>query len=335
MKKFLICGLGSIGKRNLENLEKLGEPCENILIFRTYKGTKSFGDQLLESHNNRHSVFIDLKEALAQKPDIAFIMNPTSLHIPVAREAADAGCHLFITKPLSDSLKGIGELKEKVQKNHLTDYVAYQLRFHPLLRQIKNWLDEGKIGKIVSASAELSERVTDFHPWEDYRISYASRKDLGGGPVLTFSHEIDYLYWLFGKPKWVFGAGGKLSELEIDVEDVSISIIQFPDVLASLYFDYLKRPAKRFLEIVGEKGRIYWDYFGKKVELIPLEGKSVTIEEPGNYERNMMHIEELKYFLDCINNKKKPSAGLDEGEDVLKICLAIKESMKEQKIVYL
>lgn len=332
--KFLICGLGSIGKRNLENLEKLKISCENILIFRTNKGTKDFGDKLLESHNHLHPVFINLKEALNQKPDVAFIMNPTSLHIPAALEAANAGCHLFITKPLSNSLNGMEDLKQKVKDNHLTAYVAYQLRFHPLLRQIKHWLDEKKIGKIISASAELSERVTDFHPWEDYRISYASRKDLGGGPVLSFSHEIDYLYWLFGKPKWVFGAGGKLSDLEIDVEDISVSIIQFPNVLVSLHLDYLKRPAKRFLEIIGEKGRIYWDYFGKKADLIPLEGEPITIEEPANYERNTMHIEELKHFLDCVNNKKEPSVGLDEGEDVLKICLAIKESMREQKVIY-
>lgn len=333
--KFLICGLGSIGKRCLENLELLNIPCENISVLRTRKGTPSFGDKILEEHKNKHHVFNNLNDAFKQKPNAVLITNPTSLHIPVALKASKTKFHLFITKPLSHNLKGVNELAKISKKNNLVLYVSYQLRFHPHLRQIKQWLDEKKIGNVVSATAELSERIVNLHPWENYKISYIGRKDLGGGPILSFSHEIDYLYWLFGMPKWVFAAGGTLGNLNINTEDTVKTIMQFPKTLVSLHFDYLKSPARRFLQITGTKGRIYWDYIEKKLELIPLEGEKTTIFEPKNYDRNSMHIDELKHFINCIKNKKQPLIGLRQGKDVLKICLAIKKSMQEKKPVNL
>ncbi len=335
--KFLICGLGSIGKRHIENLERLGFPCEDILIFRTNKGAKGFGDEFLKTHDNRHPIFNNLGNALNKKPDVAFITNPTSLHIPVALEAAKAGCHLFIEKPLSHSLAGVETLIKIVTKKNLVAFVAYYLRFHPLLRQINHRvLESDEIGKVVSIHAEMAERVTDWHPWENYKISYASRKDLGGGVILTQSHELDYLYWLFGMPKWIFSAGGELGNLEIGVEDTVKSIMEFRNgAICSLHVDYLKRPAQRFLEITGTKGRIYWDYYGKKVEFIPLRGKPKASYEPANFERNTMYMDELKYFLACVKNGIQPLVDLRQGKDVLKMALATKKSMQNKKIVYL
>lgn len=334
--KFLICGLGSIGKRHMENLEKLEIPCEKILIYRTHKGTVSFGDKVLEDHGNRHPVFYDLDSAFTQKPDAVIISNPTSLHIPIALKAAKAGCHIFIEKPISHSIEGIEELIKIVKRKKLIIFVAYQLRFHPLLNQIKKWLDEKVIGKIVSAHAEMAERVTDWHPWENYKISYASRKDLGGGVVLTQSHELDYLYWLFGKPKWIFAAGGELGDLKIGVEDTAKTIMEFPNsILASLHVDYLKKPPSRFLEITGTKGKIFWDYFAKKIQIIPLSGDVITVAEPNDFERNTMYLEEIKHFLECINGKSKPFIDLEQGKDILEMALATKESMASKKIITL
>ncbi len=334
--KFLVCGLGSIGKRHLENLEHLGVSCEEIGIFRTKKGTASFGGEVLERHQNRHPVFEELKKALSQKPIAAIITNPTSLHIPIALEAAKSGCYLFIEKPLSHTVEGVNNLIKITERKNLIAFVAYNLRFHPLLLQIQKWLTGGKIGKTVSVHAEMAERVTDWHPWENFKTSYSSRKDLGGGAILTQSHELDYLYWLFGKPKWIFAAGGEMGGLEIGVEDTCKSIMEFENgAIASLHVDYLKRPPKRFLEITGTAGRIYWNYFGKKIELIPIEGNSVSAYEPEEFERNTMFISELKHFLKCVEKKEQIFPDLKQGKIVLEMALATKKSLKNKKIIYL
>ncbi len=332
--KFLICGLGSIGKRHMNNLETLGFPCKNILIFRTRKGTASFGDNALASHNHLHPVFYDLNGALAENPDVVFVTNPTSLHIPTALEAAKAGCHLLIEKPLSHTMEQIDELIRIVGQKQLVTLVAYNLRFHPLLLQIKKWLEDEKIGRVVTVHAEMAERVTDYHPWENFRVSYAVRQELGGGVILTQCHELDYLYWLFGKPKWIFATGGELGNLGIGTEDICKSVMEFGGgIIASLHVDYLKRPPRCFLEITGTEGRIYWNYFDRKADFIPVEGSPISVPEPEGFERNTMHIGELSYFLRCIANKKPALPSLEQGKDVLEMILATKESLLRRRVV--
>ncbi len=324
----------------MQNLESLGFPCKNIFVFRTRMGTANFGDKVLKDHGNRHEVFHNLEDALAQKPDIVFITNPTSLHIPVALRAAKAGCHLFIEKPLSHQLKGVDTLIKIVEKEKIFAFVAYNLRFHPFLGQIKRWLASKKIGEIMSIRAEMSERITDWHNWEDFKIGYGARKDLGGGAVLSQCHELDYLCWLFGMPQWVFAAGGELGDLEIGVEDTSESIIGFENnIIASLHVDYLKRPHKGSLEISGTKGRIYWDYFNGKLNLIPIEGnpvsKSDSSKNPRVFERAATFIEGLKYFLSCIRKNEQPMPDLIHGKNILKVILATKKSLATRRVVRL
>lgn len=338
--RFLICGMGSIGKRHMENLESLGSTCEDIIIFRTRKGTTNFGDKILENHGGRHIVFNDLKKALAEKPDVAFITNPTSLHVPVALEAARAGCHLFIEKPLSGSTKGVYALIKEVDSQGTIAFIAQNRRFHPLFKQVKQWLKEEITGKLISVNAEMAERITDWHPWEDFKTGYSARSDLGGGVVSAQCHELDYLYSLFGKPKWIFAAGGELGGLGIGVEDTCKSLMEFENgIIASLHIDYLKRPKRGFLEITGTKGRIYWDYFNRTLEFIPIEGTAKLIRDsdsqPDNGWMASSFINELRSFLLCIENKNQIFPDLKQGNDVLNMILATKKSLKTKKIIYL
>lgn len=324
----------------MENLESLGFSCNDISIFRTRKGTANFGDKTLENHGNRHAIFYNLQDALAGQPDVVFITNPTSLHIPIAIEAASAGCHLFIEKPLSHTMTDIDTLIEIVARKKIIAFVGYNRRFHPLLQQMKNWLVTEQIGKVASIHAQMSERITDWHPWENYKISYATRSDLGGGVILTQCHELDYLYSLFGKPKWIFAAGGELGNFEIEVEDTCKSILEFKNnVIASLHVDYLKRPAAGFLEITGTTGRIRWDCLGRTANLIPIKGEVISITDPilkpGDSWIANTYLIELAYFLNCIRSGIQPLPDLKQGKDVLEMLLATKKSLTNKQLVYL
>ena len=330
-EKFLICGLGSIGKRHLENLEHLGAPCENILIFRTGKGVKSFGGEVLEAHKNRHPVFFDIDEALREKPTATIISNPTAFHVFFALKAAKVNSHIFIEKPLSDSFKGLDELIKEVDERRLSAFVAYNFRFHPLLIQAKKWIESGAIGKVVSSRAEMSGRVTDWHPWEDFKISYASREDLGGGAILSLSHVIDYLYWLFGKPRRILTAAGNFGGLGIDVEDIAECIFEFsdPNHIVSFHLDFLKRPGAHFLEIFGTQGSIYLDFLKTTADIMPLDAEAEKIELK-SFERNETYLEEMRNFLECVKTGKQTTIDLKLGKEVLEVILAVKKSAREK-----
>lgn len=332
--KILVMGLGSVGKRHIENMEKLGIPCENISILRTRKGTPSFGDEFLATHNNAHTIFTDGKEAFAQKPDIVFVTNPTAFHVPSALSAVKAGAHVFIEKPLSDDKEGVDTLVQEVERSGKVAFVAFNYRFHPFLKKIKAMLAKKELGKIVSVYAENAERISDWHSWEDYKITYGARRDLGGGSLATQSHEFDFLYWLFGKPQWIFAAGGQVTDLEMEVEDSVTALMQFQgNIIATVHLDYIQKPPKRFFEIIGTKGRLRCDFLAPRLDVFPLEGQEKSISVPDDFERNKMYQDEIAHFFDCIINNKRPLIDIAQGRDVVDMIVAARESIASHKIV--
>lgn len=325
--KCLFAGLGSIGQRHLKNLRSLTENAD-ILAYRV-RGETSVIDncEILPGKNVEDGikVYRNLQDALDERPNVVFVANPTSMHVPVAIEAARAGCHLFIEKPLSSSMERVDELSEIVERNGLVAFVAYQMRFHPALRTVRDKLQGGSIGRVLFAKAEVGEYMPGFHPFEDYRRTYAARKDMGGGVTLSQIHEIDYLCALFGRPERVFSLGGKLSGLDIDVDDVSSSLIKFPSIQVMLHQDFIQNPPQRVCSIVGEEGRIEWDL---RKGSIMLYGERTQEKTFVPCERNDLFLKEMSHFLGCVRNGNKPKVGLSEAAVSLKTALAILESQK-------
>jgi len=155
----------------------------DIVLLRTYQST------LPDDELAGIPAETDIDRALAYKPTGAIVATPTALHLHVALPAANAGCHLFIEKPISHTLDDIDLFREAVRRRGVRVLVGFQFRFHPGLRTIKRLLDEGAIGAVVSANVHWGEYLPEWHPWEDYRQGYSGRADLGGGVVSTQSSE--------------------------------------------------------------------------------------------------------------------------------------------------
>lgn len=324
--KFLICGVGSVGERHIRNLLSLG--CENIILYRTRALPLRTIDQLFLS-------FPSLDDALSEKPNAAFITNPTNLHIPVALRCAKLGCHLFIEKPLSHNLDGIDELQKIVIEKELIVCIGFQFRFHPGLKKIKELLDEQAIGQVIHVVAHWGEYLPDWHPWEDYRKGYSAREDLGGGVILTLCHPFDYLRWLIGEISCVASLGGSLGDLTLPVEDTVDVLLQFNSgLIGHVHLDYIQRPPSHWLQITGCNGLIKWDNSDGKVHLYRTNnGSWETFSVRKEFERNNMFIDEIRHFIDCIHGSKEPSITLDDGIKSLKVVMAIKQSIREQRTI--
>ena len=149
---------------------------------------------------NGVTLHYELEEALSQGYDLVVVANPTSLHMPVALAAAGAGCHpLHRQARQSQPGRSGPTFRAWCKKKGLKTQVGCQLRFHPCLAQARAWLKEERIGRPVQAICQVGEWLPGWHPWEDYRQSYAARAELGGaGWCSPFIHEIDYLHWLLG-----------------------------------------------------------------------------------------------------------------------------------------
>ena len=206
--------------------------------------------------------------------------------------------------------------------------VGYNLRFHPLLARIKSILDSGEAGRVISAAVEVGENIIDWHPWEDYRETYAPWIRSGGGALLCFSHDIDYLYWLLGKPEVVHAAGGKVTPLEGDAEDLVEALWKYTGgPVANLHIDYWQRPKVRTLKIVAQKKTLLWDAYANLAMWNHETGEKVVEEVPAGFERNAMFVDEIKHFVHCIETAAAPLTSIAEGREVLDIITTMKESL--------
>jgi predicted dehydrogenase len=324
---FLVVGGGSIGQRHIGNLLATG--CKNVIAVEPNVERR----RAIES-NFQIATSPSIEEA--PPANVAFITAPNSLHVPLALQAARRGCHLFIEKPLSHLLEGVAELKQIAREKKLKTLVACNLRFHPALQKIKSLLNEGAIGKWWTARIQFGLYLPDWHPTEDYRKSYSARNDLGGGIILDAIHEIDYARWLFGHPTEVAGMCGHVSDLELQTEDLAALLLRDGEGrIVEIHLDYLQRSYRRACEIIGATGTILWDFQNKFVEIRRSKGAAETHELPASWEVNQMYIDELAHFLAVLNGAEDSCQTLEEGEAVLRIALAAKESNQSRKFVAL
>lgn len=322
--KFLIIGFGSIGRRHAQNLLDLGQT--DLLVYRTGRSNLP-----VEMHLDL-PIETDLDRAFAYQPDAVIVCNPTALHLPFGIRAAERGCHIFLEKPVSHSLEGIDEFRQIVKKRGVKVVVGFQYRFHPALHIMQEWLKAGKIGRPLWARVHWGEYLPDWHPWEDYRLSYSARRDLGGGVLLTLCHPFDYLNVLFGEATDVSAFMGKIGDLELDVEDVAEVILHYPNrFLATVHLDYLQRPPSHTLEICGTQGILRWDYQAGSLQLHQIADKakvegSVSLSVPAHADRNEMYRAEMAHFLRIIQGNEFPACSLEDGIYALKVALAARQA---------
>ena len=314
MARVLIIGLGSIGQRHLRNLGALGVK-DILLCSRSFVPS---GDAA------NLPVYRDLGAALAQRPDAAIISNVTVEHVPTALEAAKAGCHLMIEKPISHELAGLDELFDLCRNRRLVLMVGYNLRFHRPLVVLREAIRSGKVGRVVSMRAEVGQYLPDWRPGRDYRDTQSAHQSRGGGLILELSHEIDYPMWMLGDIGSVVAKAGKTGDLEIDTDDVAELIVTFAGgAIGSIHLDMVQRRPRRLCRIVGTEGALEWEASSDSVRLFSAADRTeCDLWSGGPVDRNEMYLQELQHFLDCVAGRRQPLITGEDGRRVVKVALA-------------
>jgi predicted dehydrogenase len=306
----LICGLGSIGMRHFRILKQLG--VDNIYAYRT--GTATL-ELTADKAEHPDQVFTTLSDTLDAQIDAALVTNPTSMHIETAQFFAERSIPLFIEKPLSHNLDGLEKLSATVSSNDVPVLVGYNLIFHPAILRLRTLLKNNKIGKIISVKAHWGSYMPDWHPWEDYRKSYASIRKKGGGAVLTLSHELNFLTLFFGKAKKVMAMQAAIPAIEIGCDEgVDILIHHESGVISNSHLNFFQKPYRRSLEIIGTNGTILWNFMTPQIRI--LNDKTEEVLDLGidagvlldeSYKNQMQH------FLDVVKGNEESKVSLEKG----------------------
>jgi len=326
MNKILVVGFGSIGQRHVENI--LSNYNAKVIVYTKRTDLKSYQKKGVV-------VVHSLDEAFTYKPNIGFVTNETSHHVEIAIKLANAGMDLFFEKPLSHSMHNVQRLYKIIQEKKLITQIGCNMRFHPCIQKIKKVVDGDILGRIISVQVESGSYLPDWHPYEDYRVGYAARNDLGGGIALTCIHELDYLYWFFGDVDKIFSITGKYSDLEVTADDLSVMILHFKNnIIGEVHLDYFQRPDFKSCKIKGTKGILYWDSISNTVKINSKSKKQwKTIFSLDHFERNTMYVKELHHFLKCTQKRTKTINDITTGIKILQVVLSAKKSSKLGKMI--
>lgn len=322
--KIAILGGGSIGQRHMRNLRSLGFENNNIYVFEPKNDMAGYIPETLGVQ-----VTTSYEDMLDNDFDVAFITNPTRYHVETAFDFASRGIDLFIEKPLSDVIDDrLRKLIEIVKEKKLITMVGCNTRFYPALQYIKDVLKDESLGALCSARIQFGHYLPDWHPREDYREGYSANRSMGGGILLDAVHELDYARWLFGYPiRSPLVMGGKLSNLEIDTEDLVSILYSFEKCpVVHIHLDYLQRYYNRSCQIIGESGTINWDYREHHVEWYDARDDvwhKYLVEEG----INEMYVRQLEHFFDCLKHRKPSCQTVEDALEVQHMVENIRQNL--------
>lgn len=299
MMRALVIGGGSIGMRHARVLSDIGFQVA-VVSSRSIAFPK---------------VYRSIKEALSDfSPFYVVIAGKTSDHYSAVMELDSLSYKgkVLIEKPLFSKVHPIGNTV------FANASVGYNLRFHPMVLKIK----EEILGeKILSVNVYVGQYLPDWRPNRDYRSTYSSYKEEGGGVLMDLSHELDLVLKLFGGWISVIGNGGHVSNLQIQADDLYCILLKSKGCSSiNIQMSYLDKIARRHLIINTNNKTITADLISGDFFV---NGELTHYSVDRDYTYSEMHklVQSGKQDLLC---------SIAEGLEVLSLIESIEKSQKNK-----
>lgn len=318
--RLLVIGVGSIGERHLRCFQTTGRAelclCEP-------------GEELRKSVAGRYGVskaYASLDEALNDTPrafDAAVICAPSHLHIPMARQLAERGIHLFIEKPLSTSLEGIDELMRTIEEKRLTAAVAYTYRSHPALRSMRQAIAEGRFGKPVQLVSVWGQHFPKYRP--AYRQIYYTKRETGGGAIQdVLTHAVNAGEFLVGPVDRVMADAAHQVLEGVDVEDtVHVICRQGGNVMGCYSLNQHQAPNESSITVICEKGTARFELHNARWLSMVEPGTEWKVEFQFSMERDDIFVHQAGLFMDALEGKSPPACSVADGLQTLRVNMAL------------
>lgn len=248
--KFLVIGLGSMGKRRVRNLLAIGG--------HEVAGFDLREDRRVEAKEKYGiTVFAEVDAALASfTPDGLVISTSPDHHMTYAFRAYELGLPCFIEASVTDADR-ILALHEKTVSRGPLMAPSCTMRYFPGPKKVKELIDLGVIGKPLNFNYQTGQYLPDWHPWEQIEDYYVSARETGAGREIV-PFELTWLNDIFGEPEALACVKAKLTDMNADIDDIYHCLLRYPrGVLANVTVEVISRPqSTRELRVLGSTGEI-------------------------------------------------------------------------------
>lgn len=331
--KILIIGLGSMGKRRIRNLQNLG--IKEILGFDIEKSEREYC-------HREYGIFTvnRIQDAIKEKPDAIIISTPPNQHLKYAKIAIDNKINFFTE--LNHSSKDIKKLIKKLRNTPILGVPSSTMRYHPIVIELEKLIKKNTIGTIIAFHHYNGQHLKTWHPWDDYKKFFFSKKETGGAKELV-PFELNWITLLFGNIISVNSTVKKISDLDSNIDDYYAVHTTFENnVEGNLVFDVFANPSFRETKIIGSKGVIQCDFKTGLLQISKnnkLSKKKISLGKiatgySGNTPPENLYENEIKNFLDSCYRKQKPSFSLSDELKILQVLDSIELSNKKGKKLF-
>jgi predicted dehydrogenase len=314
----LVIGLGSMGKRRIRCLKRLG--FENTFGYDLRKDRR---EETKEKY--KVGVVSNLGKGVLDKIDALIISTPPDQHNRYIRLAIENKKPAFVEA--SVILEGLAELNSLAKKQHILIAPSCTVRFHPAIKDIKNIVASKQYGRVTNFSYHSGQYLPDWHPWEKVTDFYVGKKETGGcREIVPF--ELTWIVDVMGMPKKVSGFFGKTMDVGADIDDTYVISMDFGDFYGNMTVDVVSRYATRSLILNLERGQILWRWDEGVVKLYDGMGQRwINYYYPQGqavegYNKNIiedMYVEETQSFISAVEGKRRFPNSLEEDIKVLKL----------------
>jgi len=322
--KFLVIGLGSMGKRRVR--------CLQALHYTDIVGFDPREDRRKEAADKYQVATIDSLESQDLSVFDAFIIStPPNLHTYYAKIAIDYNKPTFIEASVI-----LEEVKEMLAYNQNNTFIAPSctLRFHPIIKDITKIIKSGEYGKVTNFSYHSGQYLPDWHPWERVNDFYVSKRIMGGGREIV-PFELTWIVDTLGWPVLAKGLFEKTIDFGCEIEDSYAFTLKYADKVGTVLVDVASRYAVRNLIINLEEAQIQWKWDESAFHLFEVKnGRWVHFEQPqfesaSGYNKNIgekMYIDEVDSFIKGIENSKFYPNTVQDDIKVLELLNQIEKS---------
>lgn len=316
--EFLIIGLGSMGKRRIRCLKKLGY--NGMLGYDLRDDRRTEAE---EKYNVKTIGYLD--NTVLSKTGAIIISTPPDKHNEYIRLAIENKKPAFVEA--SVILEGLETLNNLAKNQSVFIAPSCTMRFHPAIRDIKNIVNSRKYGKVTNLTYHAGQYLPDWHPWEDVKDYYVSQKKTNAcREIIPF--ELTWITDIVGFPVNISGFHGKTMDIGTDTDDTYVISMDFGDHYGSMTIDAVSRYATRSLILNMEYGQILWRWDENFVNLYDVKNMEWTQyhstegQAAEGYNKNIieeMYIDELAAFIDAVNGENEYPNSLGEDIKTLKL----------------
>ncbi len=282
--------------------------------------------------------------------DIVCICTPSGAHLEPSIAAINAGKHCIIEKPLEISLSRCDKIIEAGIRNRVTVAGIFPMRYSKVNGELKAAVDQGRFGKLVMGDAYIK-----WHRNPEYYsdVRWRSLMELSGGGALMSQgiHSVDLLQWFMGRVDAVSAFSGLLGHKNIEVEDAVVASLQFASgALGVIEASTAVNPGfYRRIEILGTGGSVITEeenVLAWKFDQERDEDRKIREKYSGDHKSgggvsdpkaisDAGHLRQILDIIRSIDNGHSPAVDGIEARKAVEIVLAVYESARRKKVVYL